>query len=162
MQPWLANRSIMLMRCKSLVLLKEVMQLTQMHAEATATTSSGGIIENTALSSEWRTRYWEAVEEITSHIAVIYPQMLQTSLSSDHERALSLKVCIIISLTAQVELHRIFRMYHMDSRQKAVSVILEIIGLTKTLKDDDYTMLSSVLGVRITRLDIEYDIDFAP
>ncbi|EKM53711.1 uncharacterized protein PHACADRAFT_125635, partial [Phanerochaete carnosa HHB-10118-sp] len=150
MQPWLAKHSIVLMRCKSLVLLREAMQLSRMRAETTAATSSGGIIEHTALSSEWHTQYWETIEEVTSHVAVLYPQMLQTSLYSDPEHALSLKVCIIIALAAQVELHRMPGTYHMESRQKALSVVLEVIGLTKSLKDDDYAMLESVLGLCFT------------
>ena len=144
------------MRCKSMTLLREAMRLSQKRAEAAvATSSTGRILEHTALPAEWFTQYWETLEDVTSHVALLYPQMLQASLCADPQHALCLKVCIIIVLTAQVELHRMPGTYHSESRQKALNVILDVIGLTKGLKDEDYAMLEPILGVRATRRGID-------
>ncbi|EKM55428.1 uncharacterized protein PHACADRAFT_161409 [Phanerochaete carnosa HHB-10118-sp] len=150
MQPWLAKHSIVLMRCKSLILFREAMGLSQIRADTAAATSAGPVIEHTALPSEWYTRYWETLEEVTSHVALLYPQMLQASLCSDPQHALCLKVCLIIALAAQVDLHRMPGTYHLESRQKVLSVILDVIGLTKSLKDEDYAMLEPIIGICFT------------
>lgn len=151
MQPWLTKHSVVLMRCKSMMLLVDALRLSQMRAQAApATLSLSRPIEQTPLPSEWYTQYWESLEEITSHIALLYPQMLQASLCADPQQALGLKVALILGLSAQVELHRMPGTQHSESRQKSLCVILDIIGLAKGLKDEDYPMLDPILGLCYT------------
>ena len=116
--------------------------------------STSRILEHTALPPEWYTQYWEALEDVTQHVALLYPQMLQASLCADPRDGLCLKVCIIVALAAQVELHRMPGTYHAESRQKSLSVILEVISLTKGLKGEDYDMLEPILGVRLARVKV--------
>lgn len=122
------------------------MRLSRMRAEALAK-SSTRILEHSALPPEWYTQYWETLEDVAMHVALLYPQMLQATLCADPRHGLCLKVGLIIALAAQVELHRMPGTYHSESRQKSLSVILEVISLTKGLKDEDYVMLEPILGV---------------
>ncbi|KIP09139.1 hypothetical protein PHLGIDRAFT_347915 [Phlebiopsis gigantea 11061_1 CR5-6] len=148
-QPWLSKRSVVIMRCKSIILLQDCMRLSRMRADAMLGSTSR-ILEHTALPPEWYTQYWETLEDVTQHVALLYPQMLQASLCADPRHGLCLKVCIIVALAAQVELHRMPGSYHAESRQKSLSAILEVITLTKGLKGDDYDMLEPILGICFT------------
>lgn len=145
MQPWLCRNSVVVMRCKSIILLSESMRLSRVRAEVIASSASR-ILDHT-LPPEWHTQYWDMLEDVSQHVALLYPRMLQASLCADLRNGLCLKVCLIIALAAQVELHRMPGSYHDESRQKTLSVILEVISLAKGLKDDDYALLEPILGV---------------
>lgn len=148
MQPWLARNSVLVARCKSISLLRDAMRLS--HIRATASANKTTVHIETALPMEWYTQYWETLEDAAQHVAVLYPQMLQASLYDDVQHALCLKVCIIVALAAQIELHRMPGYYHAESRQKALTTILEVISLTRGLRQEDYAMLEPTLGVRAT------------
>ncbi|GJE95122.1 hypothetical protein PsYK624_113030 [Phanerochaete sordida] len=151
MQPWLAKHSVVLMRSKSMMLLVEALRLSQLRAAAAAVAlPAGRAIEDIPLPAGWYTQYWETLEEVTSHAALLYPQMLQASLCLDPQHALGLKVGLLIVLAAEVELHRLPGTHHSESRQKALCVILDVIGLAKGLKDEDYALLDPVLGLCYT------------
>lgn len=147
MQPWLARHSAIVMRCKSIWILREAMRLSQIRAAAASESKSSTRLE-TALPMEWYTQYWETLEDAAQHVAVLYPQMLQASLYSDLQQTLCLKVCIIVALAAQIELHRMPGYYHIESRQRAMCVIVEVIRLIRGLKEEDYALLEPTLGVR--------------
>lgn len=73
--------------------------------------------------------------------------MLKSSLCTDPTQAVTLKVCLMVALAAQLELHRLPGFYHPESRQKVVDIICEIVGLTKGIKDEDSSLLDPILGV---------------
>lgn len=135
------------------MLLEEAMRLSGVRADAMARSTSRSVLQH-ALPPEWYTQYWETLEDTSQHIALLYPQMLQASLCADPRNGLCLKVCIIIALSAQVELHRMPGSYHAESRQKLSSVILEVITLTKGLKEEDYVLLEPILGVSTCPFDL--------
>ncbi|EKM51825.1 uncharacterized protein PHACADRAFT_101816, partial [Phanerochaete carnosa HHB-10118-sp] len=144
-QPWFATHSAVALRCKSLLLLREAMRLSRIRASA-ASKSSERL--ETALPLEWYTQYWEMLEDTWRHIALLYPQMLQSSLYPDLEQhTLCLKTCLIVSLSAQIEMHNMPSFFHLESRQKALSTAIEVIGLTKGWKEEDYAMLEPTLGI---------------
>lgn len=145
MQPWLARHSAIIMRCKSISLLRDAMHLSQIRSASSDSKSSVRL--ETALPMEWYTQYWETLEDAAQHVAMLYPQMLQASLYADDQHTLCLKVCIVVALTAQIELHRMPGYYHAESRQKAMCVIVEVIRLLKGLKEEEYDMLEPTLGV---------------
>ncbi|KIP05150.1 hypothetical protein PHLGIDRAFT_164927 [Phlebiopsis gigantea 11061_1 CR5-6] len=148
MQPWLARHSAIVMRCKSIWILREAMRLSQIRAAAASESKSSARLE-TALPVEWYTQYWETLEDAAQHVAVLYPQMLQASLT-DFQQTLCLKVCIIVALAAQIELHRMPGYYHVESRQRAMCVIVEVIRLIRGLKEEDYALLEPTLGICFT------------
>jgi hypothetical protein len=117
---------------------------TRLEAMSTAPTHP---LDPTLLPPAWYTTYWEVLEDISQHIALVYPQMLQSSLCADFIHAVCLKSCAICSQTAQIELLRIPSHYHPESRQKTLSLILDVIGLAKGLQEEDYCMLDPLLGV---------------
>ena len=65
----------------------------------------------------------------------------------DPRHGVGLKVCMMIALAAELELHRLPATYHAESRQRVIDVVLEIVGLTKGFKDEDYVLLDPILGV---------------
>ena len=146
MHPWLVHHSAIIMRCKSICLLLEAMRLSQIRAKISSESKSCAALE-TALPMEWYTQYWATLEGTTQHVALLYPQMLQASLYPDPQHTLCLKICIIVSLAAQIELHRMPGTYHAESRQKSMCVIVEVIRLLRGLKEEDYAMLEPTLGV---------------
>ena len=81
------------------------------------------------------------------HVALLYSQMMQACPDLD-AHILCLKTMLVIALTAQIELHSMPGFYHPESRQKALSTAIEVIGLTKSWREDDYIMLEPTLGVR--------------
>lgn len=137
------------MRCRSLSLLREAMRLSR--ARASAADKSLARLD-AALPLGWYTQYWESLEDSSRHVALLYPQMLQSSLLPDLEQhTICFKACLVVSLTAQIELHSMPGFYHPESRQKALSTTIEVIGLTKSWKEDDYIMLEPTLRVSTYR-----------
>jgi len=106
--------------------------------------------------------YWRILEEVSEHIAVLTPLMLKTTAGSDWERGLALKLCILVSLTAAAELHRLLAHQHAESRLRCLDAVFEIVSITKTLKDDDYIFLDPILGVRGTPLSPHFMQDLSP
>jgi hypothetical protein len=142
MQPWLAKNCTIILRHKSLYLLREALRL--------AATAPSSLRIETTLPSEWCTHYWVTLEETMQHIAHIYPRMLQSNFHSDlNPHTLCLKSCLIFSLTAEIKLHTLPEFIRVESRQRALSLITDVTTLIQYLKDEDYTMLEPMLGVGI-------------
>jgi hypothetical protein len=125
------------MRCRGIYFLQQALALS-------ASASSTGQLGNTP---DWYEQYWEVLEEISYFVAGLTTEMLKASMSNDSRQAVALKVCLIISLSAQLELHRLLSSYHPESRQKAVDGISEIVGLTRGFKEEDSSLLDPILGV---------------
>ncbi|GJE98520.1 Zn(II)2Cys6 transcription factor domain-containing protein [Phanerochaete sordida] len=144
-QPWFATHSAVAIRCKSLALLREALRLSR--ARAAAAGGSGARLE-AALPLAWYTAYWAALEESARHLALLYPQMLQASLHADLDaHTLCLKTALVVALAAQIELHALPGFCHAESRQKALSSAVEVVGLTRGWTDQDYAMLEPTLGI---------------
>ena len=103
----------------------------------------------TPLPPDWDKQYWEALEDVSQHVAVLVPQMLKSTLCADPRHGVSLKVCMMIAMAAQLELHRLPATYHSESRQKVLDTVMEIVGITKGFKDEDYILMDPILGVSL-------------
>lgn len=103
-------------------------------------------------SQSWYKEYWELLEEITQHLAAATTLMLKATIAADRHYGTTLKVCLIVSMAAQIELHRLSASHHLESRQKCIDVIQELVGLTEGIKDDDYVLLDPILGVSMSSL----------
>lgn len=100
-----------------------------------------------AVQDEWYEEYWALMSDILSHLSLLSQSMLKSTFFLDREFGLGMKLCVIVALTASIELHRLLASYHPESRQKCLDAVFEIIGITKWLKDDDYIFLDPILGV---------------
>ncbi|GBE82317.1 hypothetical protein BKA93DRAFT_891062 [Sparassis latifolia] len=96
---------------------------------------------------QWYDQYWHLLAEVSEHIAILSPSMLKSTAFRDRERGLTLKLCMLVSLTASAELHRLLASHHAESRLKCLDVVFEIVGITRGLKDDDYIFLDPILGI---------------
>lgn len=141
----MAKHSVLVARCRSAALLLDTMKLSRQRDQE-VTRRGIGHTGAPAMPPEWYTKYWDLFEEVTQHAAMIYPQMLRTSMSSD-TLGLCFKVSIIVALTAQLELLRMSAGFHPESRQKATDVALEVLGVTYGLRDEDFAQLEPILGV---------------
>lgn len=146
MQPWMARHCVVTMRARSVYFLQQALRLSRIRTE-TASKSMFRTSDYTALSPDWYTQYWDTLEEVSQHVSILVPQMLKSTLCADPRHGVSLKVCMMIAMAAQVELHRLPATYHSESRQKVVDTVLEIVGLTKGFKDEDFVLLDPILGV---------------
>ncbi|PSR74904.1 hypothetical protein PHLCEN_2v9438 [Hermanssonia centrifuga] len=124
-QPWLSKHSVVLMRARSVYFLQQALRLSRI---------------------QWYSQYWDTLEEVSQHVSLLVPQMLKSTLCADPRHGVSLKVCIMIALAAMVELHRLPATYHAESRQKVVDVVMEIVGLTRGFKEEDFVLLDPILG----------------
>ena len=141
----MAKNSVVSMRARSVYFLYQALRLSRMRMEAAYETRFQ-TSDYEVLSSDWFAKYWETLEDATAHVAILSPQMLKTSLSVD-PRAVPSKVCMIIAMAAQLELYRHLAPGHVDTRNKLLNVVCEIVDLTKGFKDEDFVMLDPVLGV---------------
>ena len=146
MQPWLAKHCLITMRARSVYFLQQALRLSRIRTESASNTMLRQS-DYTALTPDWYTQYWETLEEVSMHVAILSPQMLKSTLCADPRHGVGLKVCMMIALAAELELHRLPATYHSESRQRVIDVVLEIVGLTKGFKDEDYVLLDPILGV---------------
>ncbi|KAJ3520271.1 hypothetical protein NM688_g9187 [Phlebia brevispora] len=145
MQPWMAKHCVVTMRARSVYFLQQALRLSRIRTE-TASKSMIHTSDYTALSPDWYTQYWETLEEVSQHVGILVPQMLKSTLCSDPRHGVSLKVCMMIAMAAQLELYRLPATYHAESRQKVLDVVLEIVGLSKGFRDEDFALLDPILG----------------
>ncbi len=136
------------MRARSVYFLQQALRLSRIRTE-TASKTMLRTSDYTALPPEWYSQYWDTLEEVSQHVSLLVPQMLKSTLCADPRHGVSLKVCIMIALAAMVELHRLPATYHAESRQKVVDVVMEIVGLTRGFKEEDFVLLDPILGVSI-------------
>ena len=78
--------------------------------------------------------------------------MLKATFYGERERAVSLKFCLVLALTAKAQLHWLPHKDHEESAQRALDVVLEIVNVSRTFKDNEFIMLDPFLGVRVSLL----------
>lgn len=132
------------MRARSAYFLEQALRLSHVQTESASKLLQ---LDYPTLQSDWYTQYWETLDELSQHVALLTPQMLKSTLCADLKHGASLKVCMMIAMAAQIELHRLPAAYHAESRQKVLDVVLEIVGLSKGLTEDEYDLLDPILGV---------------
>ncbi|KAI0341681.1 hypothetical protein BDW22DRAFT_1485146 [Trametopsis cervina] len=136
-QPCLEAHSLVVLRCRSIFFLQEALRLSD----------SSVSCQPESISTSWHNQYWETLEEVTRHTSVLTTQLLRVSLSPDCRQTVTLTICQIVSLSAQLVLHRLLSRFHPQSRQRALSCATEVVGLTQTFKAEDVSLLDPILGV---------------
>lgn len=79
---------------------------------------------------QWYEEYFELLDDVSEQISTLTPTMLKTSFFHHREETLALKMCLIISLTAAAELHRLLAYQHPESRVRCVDVVFEIVAVS--------------------------------
>ncbi|EJF65793.1 hypothetical protein BD309DRAFT_944502 [Dichomitus squalens] len=95
----------------------------------------------------WFEQYWPLLEEISTHATTIEGEMLKTTFYGDRERSVALKFCLVIALTGKAQLHWLPHKDHEESAQRTLDVVLEIVNISRTFKDNDFLLLDPLLGV---------------
>ncbi|KZT68973.1 hypothetical protein DAEQUDRAFT_765761 [Daedalea quercina L-15889] len=146
MFPNLSKTNLVVLRARSLALLQESRRLAAKWTEIILNIGAFDPQATINDQTKWYDDYWELLEDVLEHNATLTVSTLKTSFNGNSEMALTLKMCTIVSLTAAAELHRLLAGHHLDSRSKCLNTALEIVNITKELRDDDYHFLDPVLG----------------
>ncbi|CCL99121.1 uncharacterized protein FIBRA_01135 [Fibroporia radiculosa] len=146
MFPSIFKNNLVVLRAKSIALLHHTRRMSARWTEIVLNIGTPQYSSMPNAQTQWYDDYWELLEEISEHLATLNPAMLKTSFFRQREYALTLKMCMIISLTASAELHRLLANHHTESRHRCVDIVFEIVGITKGLTDEDYIFLDPILG----------------
>ena len=85
------------------------------------------------------------------NLASMNPALLKASLNPAlRSSTLGLKICLIVTLTAEAELHHLAPPTHAESRQHCLNAVLKLVGIGKTFSAEDYDLLDPMLGVSIS------------
>ncbi|KAH9951341.1 hypothetical protein B0H21DRAFT_718585 [Amylocystis lapponica] len=139
----LSKNNLVILRTRSVSLLHQTRAISAQWTE---------LIVNPQYTSsntqdQWYTDYWNLMEEVSEHISSLNTSMLKATFFHHREHGLVLKLCLIITLTASAELHRLLANNHIESRLKCLDMVFEIVGISRSLQDDDYIFLDPVLGI---------------
>ncbi|KAJ7267392.1 hypothetical protein C8J57DRAFT_364956 [Mycena rebaudengoi] len=127
------------MRAKSARLFAETRQLTS---------TWNGSASSPRPPTLWFDRYWELIEQIHSHIALLQPATLKVSFLPDyHTIELVLELSTILALTALADLHAIFAPSHPESSRRYRDTIFEIVSISSTFALDDFQYLAPILSL---------------
>ena len=145
MYPTLARTYLTVIRARGALLLHRTLQLSlRFRAQPSTPWHSQPHAQDTALLAQ----YWQLVDEVEQHLANLNPALLKASLHPDqHPSTIGLKVCLIATLTAAVELHHLAPSTHVESRQSCLNAVLKLVGIVKTCTMKDHELLDPILGV---------------
>ncbi|KZT11368.1 uncharacterized protein LAESUDRAFT_740887 [Laetiporus sulphureus 93-53] len=145
--PTISKNNLVVLRARSVDFLHRSRQLAARWMELILSIGATQVGSTSDAQMHWYEEYWELLEDVSDHIGHLSPMLLKTGFFRQREFALALRMCLIVSLTAAAELHRLLANHHTESRLKSINVILEIVALTKGLQDEDYIFLDPILGV---------------
>ncbi|KAI0748054.1 hypothetical protein C8Q80DRAFT_1169835 [Daedaleopsis nitida] len=91
--------------------------------------------------------YWPLIDEFADHLSKLRPVMLKASFNMERENTVALKFCLVVSLSGLAQLHWLLHRTHAESRQSAIDVVMEVVGITRSFKDTDYILLDPLLGL---------------
>ncbi|KAI0713774.1 hypothetical protein C8Q76DRAFT_784663 [Earliella scabrosa] len=145
MYPTLARTYLTIIRARGALLLHRTLQLSlRFRAQPSTPWHSQPHTQDTALLAQ----YWQLVDEVEQHLANLNPALLKASLHPDqHPSTIGLKVCLIATLTAAVELHHLAPSTHVESRQGCLNAVLKLVGIVKTCTMKGHELLDPILGV---------------
>ncbi|TFY67291.1 hypothetical protein EVJ58_g1734 [Rhodofomes roseus] len=146
MFPYMTKNNLVVLRARSLALLQESRRLAARWTEIVVNLGTFDPQATLDEQTKWYDDYWGRLEEVLEHNSTLTVSTLKSSFAGHRQLALALKMSTILSLTAAAELHRVLARHHPNSRAKCLSTVLEIVGITKELRDDDYHFLDPILG----------------
>ncbi|KAF9805506.1 hypothetical protein IEO21_09019 [Rhodonia placenta] len=144
--PTISKNNLVVLRARSVALLQASRQLSARWTEFIMSLGCMQDVTSPTTQMQWYEEYFELLDDVSEQISTLTPTMLKTSFFHHREETLALKMCLIISLTAAAELHRLLAYQHPESRVRCVDVVFEIVAITKGLQDDDYIFLDPILG----------------
>ncbi|KAH9854166.1 hypothetical protein C2E23DRAFT_819846 [Lenzites betulinus] len=142
--PYVAKTNVVYMRARSLLLLVRARAAAHEWAEFAATAHGGVFAPG---RPAWFERYWPLLEEVSAHATAVEAEMLRATFYGDHAHGVALKFSLVVALASKAELHWLVRRDHPESMQRSLDTVMEIVGITRTFKDNDFILLDPLLGV---------------
>ena len=142
-----AKTNLIYLRTRSLLLLLRVHDLS---AEWAAISSAGHGAMFSPARPEWFKAYWPQLEQLTSHIANLESEMLKATFYAEREVSVALKFCLVVSLSAKAQMHWLLHRDHEESAQRALDIVMEVVTVTRTIKDNEFLLLDPLLGVSVS------------
>lgn len=140
MFPILAKSNLVYLRTRSLLL---YMRVAELESQWVHLNGPGFIPQRTV----WFDSYWPLLAELTAHAANLESLMLRSSFESDRMHAVTLKFCQVVALSGKAQMHWFLHRTHPESHMRALDVVMEIVGITRTFKDTEFMLLDPLLGV---------------
>ncbi|PCH38214.1 hypothetical protein WOLCODRAFT_136105 [Wolfiporia cocos MD-104 SS10] len=144
--PTISKNNLVVLRARSVALLQQTRRLSDRWTDLILNIGTAQYALTPNAQTQWYDDYWDLLEEVSDHIATLSPSMMKMSFYNQRGHALALKVCMIVSLTASAELHRLLAGHLPESRLKCIDTVFEIVSVTRGLKDEDYIFLDPILG----------------
>ncbi|KAI0637040.1 hypothetical protein C8Q77DRAFT_1051446 [Trametes polyzona] len=142
--PYIAKTNVVYLRARSLLLLVRTRDAAREWAELAAS-AHGGIFAPGRPA--WFARYWPLLEEVSAHAAAVEGEMLRATFAGDRAHGVALKFSLVVALASKAELHWLVHRDHPESMQRALDTVMEVVGITRGFKDNDFILLDPLLGV---------------
>ncbi|KAH9901317.1 hypothetical protein C8Q73DRAFT_677464 [Cubamyces lactineus] len=137
--PYLAKTNVVYLRARSLLLLVRTRNLAQEWATHQGVFAPG--------RPAWFERYWPLLEEVSAHAAAVEAEMLKATFYGDRAHGVALKFSLVVALASKAELHWLVHRDHPESMQRSLDVVMEVVGITRSFKDNDFILLDPLLGL---------------
>lgn len=139
--PLLSKTNLTYLRTRSLLLFMRTAELASQWA------TMGSMPFNPARPA-WFDAYWPLLQEVTNHAANLDTEMLKMSMyQEEHHHTVALKFCLVVALSGKAHLHWLMHHSSPESAQRALDVVMEVVGITRTFKDPEFILLDPLLGV---------------
>ncbi|KAI0362018.1 hypothetical protein OH77DRAFT_1416218 [Trametes cingulata] len=142
--PLLAKTNVVYLRARSLLLLIRTKQASLEWA-ALSSTAHGGVFAPGRPA--WFERYWPLLEEVSAHATAIEAETLRATFYGDRAHGVALKFSLVVALASKAELHWLLHRDHPESMQRALDTVMEVVGITRSFKDNDFILLDPLLGL---------------
>ncbi|RDX47328.1 hypothetical protein OH76DRAFT_774894 [Lentinus brumalis] len=148
MYPTLSRTSLTIFRARGALLLHRTRQLSARFNALPTCPWELHLAHGAQEEQPWVVEYWSLLEEVETNLANVNPALLKASLHPELQPSThGLKICLIVALTAEAELHHLAPRTHPESRQHCLNAVLKLVGIGKTLTASDYEMLDPILGI---------------
>ncbi|KAI0831235.1 hypothetical protein BC628DRAFT_1352865 [Trametes gibbosa] len=142
--PYIAKTNVVYLRARSLLLLVRTRDAAREWAELSAS-AHGGIFAPGRPA--WFERYWPLLEEVSTHVTAVEAEMLRATFYGDRAHGVALKFSLVVALASKAELHWLVHRAHPESMQRSLDTVMEVVGITRSFKDNDFILLDPLLGV---------------
>ncbi|KAI0738068.1 hypothetical protein C8Q80DRAFT_1339871 [Daedaleopsis nitida] len=147
MYPAFARTNLSILRARGALLMARTCQLST-RLPTLPGSPWEGLRNKNSPPCTWLTDYWSLLEDVEVHLSIVNPTLLKASTPGvELSPTPGLKICLIVALTAEAELHHLTPVSHAESRQHCLNAILKLVGIAKTFTANDYEMLDPLLGV---------------
>ncbi|KAI0781008.1 hypothetical protein BD413DRAFT_608208 [Trametes elegans] len=142
--PYIAKTNVVYLRARSLLLLIATRAAVREWHELAAGAHGGVFAPG---RPAWFERYWALLEEVSAHAAAVETEALKATFYGDRAHGVALKFSLVVALASKAELHWLVHRDHPESMQRALDVVMEVVGITRGFKDNDFILLDPLLGV---------------